>query len=93
MEKRIGRVTGMIEQSGKRRRRPSLPRWRGLDPAVQPARRYSLAAMMFAAPLAGSLAAVAALTTDSGPLGILVAALSFALLSVLMGDPSGGAAG
>ncbi|QJU58030.1 hypothetical protein HL653_09670 [Sphingomonas sp. AP4-R1] len=73
--------------------RKRMQNWSRNQQAITPERRTMIATMMFAAPLAGLLAAVAALYADSGLLGILVAALSFVLLSVVMVPPPGGAAG
>lgn len=78
-----------------RRRRGGKParNWRRNQQAITPERRVMIATMIFAAPLAGILAAGVALYADSGLLGILVATLSFATLSVMLAPPPGRAAG
>jgi hypothetical protein len=92
MERPISPTRDVMNHPGSSRRRPSAKGWRRNEAAISPGQRNMIAAMMVAAPLAGSLAAVSALYADSGLLGILVGALSFASLSVMMVPPPGGAA-
>jgi hypothetical protein len=82
-----------MDRLGQRRRRRVEFGRRKSGPSLRSRRQRIGVAMILAAPLAGVLAALAAFYADSGVLGILVAAISFAGLSGLMLDPVGRAAG
>jgi hypothetical protein len=92
MERPISPKRNGMNHPASFRRSRSAKGWRPNEAAIRPGQRSMIAAMMVAAPLSGSLAAVSALYADSGLLGILVGALSFALLSVMILPLPGGVA-